>query len=109
MSDTPYSIRDFLRRMLEREELGKQKNSFDHDPMPEGSDGSDSVLICEPIDGFGTDKIVVDGRVEHPATCGHVVWLSPHSQVKIKNYPKVKTLCGPCAYKLLIEKGGFDD
>lgn len=105
--DRDYNAYDFLKRMIEMQDQDKVKTHFDHDPMPTGSDGDDVVIVACSVDD--PVIVVVDGRIEHAASCGHAVWLSPHSQLKVKQYPKIMVICNHCAYKRLQEKGSLDD
>lgn len=100
--------KEFLRMALKK--LEREEMFFDWDKLPPGRDDEPMTIICAQVNEAIDHVVVVDGRLEYPAACGHAVWVSPHSQAKLKQFPQIRLMCSQCMYKEWAEedaKGGY--
>lgn len=101
--------KEFLRMALKK--LEADEMFFDWDKLPTGRADEPMTIICTQVDAAADHVAVVDGRLEYPAACGHAVWVSPHSQAKLKQYPQTRLMCTECMYQEWANddaaKGGY--
>lgn len=89
--------KEFLRLALQK--LETDELFFDWEKLPADHADEPMTIICTQVDQAADQVAVVDGRREYPATCGHVVWVSPHSQAKLQQAPQIRLMCSECMYQ----------